>query len=633
MKEKRFSSLLLGLFLIGMAATVSFGQGTGIRSTTQQFDRLLTRIETKIDILKDEADRVSNSAPDDRLGEYLTSVEQTAATLRETFDARNPVRDDLNRLLSDAAEVDRFFARNRVSPAAQTQWKSVKRDLTTLAGYGRVSWNWAGPTVPRPVAILPSPVSAPAYTVTDSQLRTLLSRLDLKTGIYRTQLDTALRSDNMVETPDDVVMGYITRFQSAVGRLRQNFESRRSAVADATDVFTTATYLDQFMTRNRLTAAAQAQWSNLRADLNTLGTYYQVSWNWNQTLPDSNTGVGLRNFDRRITGTYRLNQGLSEDPTVAIDRAVNSTSAAGREEARANLESRLRSPEMIAIEMNNRTISMASTILPQVTFQADGVARTETNPRGRVITTTATVDEEGLIVNYQGERASDFYLTFLPMADGKLKVTRRIYLDNSSQSLTVSSVYDKTDNVARWTSVTNNNSANTYGGTGIMNDSYVIPAGTRLNTELRDPISGSPVTDRFAMEITSPGQYRGGIISGRVLAEDASSRMAGRTRILLAFDTVRLPNGQTYRFAGNVDSVTAFNGDVIEVSNQTATTAAQPTRSAGGILGALIGAIAGVPVDSTNAATTPGAILMQRRNMIDLGAGSQIMLTTTPPRD
>ena len=170
---------------------------------------------------------------------------------------------------------------------------------------------------------------------------------------------------------------------------------------------------------------------------------------------------------------------------------------------------------------------MASSILPQVTFEADGVARSETNARGRAITTTATVDEDGLIINYQGERASDFYLTFLPTADGKLKVTRRVYPDNSSEGMTVSSIYDKLGNTARWNIVQGDTTTNT---TGVVEQSYTVPASTRLTAELRTAISGSPVPDRFTMDVTSPGQFRRAVISGRVIAESANSRVAGRFR-------------------------------------------------------------------------------------------------------
>jgi hypothetical protein len=45
---------------------------------------------------------------------------------------------------------------------------------------------------------------------------------------------------------------------------------------------------------------------------------------------------------------------------------------------------------MMAIEKNGVSVTMASSNSPQVTFDADGVARTETTNRGRTIRTTAT---------------------------------------------------------------------------------------------------------------------------------------------------------------------------------------------------------------------------------------------------
>lgn len=634
MRVRLFKSIVTMSIIVAGLTVSGSAQRTSGAATARQTETLLIRIETKLDILREEADRVGEARPASNpdqasLTQYLTVLEQSTSRLRESFDARDPIAGELNEVLTAARQVDQFFLRNRVSVPAQSQWRSLKRDFSSLAANNRVSWNW---NQPLPPVVVVTPVTPP-YTVSESQMRTLVSRIGLKTGIYKTQMRAALRTDNTVDLSDEEVFNYISSFETASNRLKQRFDSRQSTSSDASDVLMAATQIDQFMNRNRLTPSAQAQWRNLRGDLNTLASNYRVSWNWNQTLPTTGT-IGLRNFDRRITGTYRLNTSLSEDTDAAVSQATRSEASADREDSRVRLERRLRSPEMIAIEMSGQTVNLASTILPRVTFLADGVARSETNANGRTITTTATVDEDGLIVNYQGERASDFYLTFLPMADGKLKVTRRIYTESSGEAVTVSSVYDKIATVARWTSVS---AGSTTGVSGVIEDSFVIPSGTRLSAELTNSITGPQLTDRFTMEVTSPGQYRGAVISGRVLAENASSRVAGQTRVLLAFDTIRLPSGRTHRFAGNVNAVTAANGDLIEVNNQTATTRPnnQPTRSgAGAILGALIGAISGVPVDSSGtSASTDGAVLTQQGDRINLGAGSQINITATTPRN
>lgn len=631
MKIRLFFIITLSLTMVGLTLPVASAQV----ATARQNETRLIRIETKVDVLKEEAqrfaDRNTNTGAPDQFVEHLTGLEQSLTRLRETLDNGDPITRDLRDALSSATLIDRFLAINRVTPSAQTQWRSIKTDFTTLATSNRISWNWNQPVTPVNV---PAPTGT-SYTVTDRQMQTLLLRIALKTTNYKRQMDLALRSNTAADQSDEAIVDYIAALEAAELRLKQRFDSRQSSSLDATEVLTRATYIDQFMNRNRLNPQTQAQWRNLKADLNILATYYTVSWNWNQTLP-SNTDTtggggmgGLRNFDARLTGTYRLNTSLSENTTAAIDQALSTTPTVEREGFRRRLEQRLSSPEIIVIEKNNTTVSMASSILPQVTFLADGLARSETNARGRTTTTTATADQDGLIINYQGERASDFYLTFLPMADRRLKVTRRIFLDNgSSSSITVSSVYDKLDNMARWNAV--NTNTDTGGSSAVVNDSFVVPTGTRMSAELRSNITSSETSDRFTMDVTGPGQYRGAIISGRVVSEDPAGRVAGRSRVLLIFDTIRLSGGQSYRFAGTVDAVTAVNGDIVVVTNQAARSASQPTRGAGGILGALIGAISGVPVDaSANSATTAGAILAQNRDSIDIGSGSQVMITAS----
>jgi hypothetical protein len=620
------------------AAPSASAQVTGTRTNVRQTETLLIRIETKIDILKEEAQRFANrntntgTGTSDQFTDYLSTLEQSVIKLHETLDNRAPLTEDLRDALTNATMIDQFLVRNRVTASAQSQWRSLKRDFTTLATSNRVSWNWNQPITPVNVPVETGYPSTGTHTASVSQVRTLLSRLELKTNNYKRQMETALKADTAADQSDDAIAEYVADFETAELRLKQRFEARQSTTADATEVLTRATYIDQFMSRNRLNAQTQAQWRNLKADLNTLATYYTINWDWNQTIP-SNTGssgggVNLRNFDARLTGTYRLNASLSENTTAAIDQALGATPAAERENYRRRLEQRLSSPEVIAIEKTGPTVTLASSILPQVTFQADGVARSETNARGRTVTTTATADQDGLIINYQGERSSDFYITFLPIAERRLKMTRRIYLDNGSNSITVSSIYDKLDNVARWNAV--NNPINETGGVSTtVNDSFVVPTGTRLSAELRSSIRGSEAGERFTMEVTTPVQYRGAIIGGRVISEDAAGRVAGRSRVLLVFDTIRLPGGQTHRFTGSIDAVTAANGDSIGVTNQTARTAAQPTRGVGGVLGALIGAISGVPVDASNSAATAGSILTQNRDIIDIDAGSQFLITAS----
>jgi hypothetical protein len=120
-----------------------------------------------------------------------------------------------------------------------------------------------------------------------------------------------------------------------------------------------------------------------------------------------------------------LNRSLSDDVSAVVDRWDDVYTTAQRDRMRTNLERRLASPEMMAIEKNGRTVTIASSNSPQVTFEADGVARTETTNRGRTIRTTATANRDAVEISYVGDRSNDFYLTLSPTRDNQLRVTHR----------------------------------------------------------------------------------------------------------------------------------------------------------------------------------------------------------------
>jgi len=632
-----FLKAVLGLALVaGFGITTTPAQ-VSTRVSTRQVQRLLTRIETKIEVLKDEAERVStrsgrqnqqnqdvNDAGD--LARYLDELNASVSRLDDAFDGRQMTDAELREAMSDATVVDQFMNQNRVSVAAQAQWRSLKRDFNTLATYNRLSWNW-NQTIPTNPTGGGFPTGSRPYVVTDAQMQTLLSRIELKTNILKERLTKSVaetRNDSFRNTPS--ISNYVAGFETAVDRLKAQFDARQSTDRDVTDVLTRAAYIDQYVSRNNLPVDVEGQWRNLRGDLNTLASNYQVSWNWNQTLPpypgDGSSGpITGRGFDAAITGTFRLNTSLSEDVSTAVDRALGQST---NDQQRNRLEQRLRSPEMIAIEKSNATVTMASSNLQRVTFQADGVARSETNQNGRRTTTTATADADGLIINYQGERANDFYVTFLPTADGRLKVTRRVYLENSNTAVTVSSVYDKVDQVARWNQV----STGVDNSAGVVNDSFIVPTGTRMTAVLRTPIdlSTSLATDRISLEVTTPTQYRGAVINGRVITEDPSTQVAGRSRVLVSFDSIRMTNGQSYRFSGLVNGVISADGGNISVTQQTPVR--QSTRgNVGDILGALIGAISGRPITQTTAGTTSGSIIAASGGQLVLRTGSEFVIT------
>jgi hypothetical protein len=598
MKKKLINVVILSLVAIGFSNINADAQIRRPTATNAQIQTLLNRIERQTDTFKVSMDAamdrtmLNSTNAEDRISDFIADFERATDELSTGFNARRDVTSEVSEVFNRAAFINGFMTRNRMNTRTQTQWTGIRNDLNTLAGYYRVSWNW-NQQIPGG-----NTGSLPAYTVSDVQLRNLLTRIENKTDVFKRRLTTALNRATLNANREENIDQFVSDFENATDTLKQRFDARQSIGADATEVLTRAQRIDRFMANNRLANNAETQWTSLKTDLNTLATYYRLSWNWNQTIPTyPGDNIG---GESELTGTYRLNTTLSDNVSTVVNRSTSSYTAAQRANVRRNLERRLASPEMIAIDINGRTVEMASTNVPQVTFEADGVARPETNPRGRVITTTATARGNNLEISYVGERANDFFVTFSADRNGRLKVTRRIYLENRDDQITVSSVYDKVSNVAQWSTVNRGGNSNANTGTGNVNDFY-IPNGVRLTAELNNMVDTkvSQVGDRFTMNVTSPSQYRGAVIEGHIGSVESSGRVTGRANVSMEFDTIRLANGQSYRFAGIIDSVRALNGDSVSVNNEGAVRdSSQTTRTVtragiGAVLGAIIGAVAG----------------------------------------
>lgn len=488
------------------------------------------------------------------------------------------------------------------------------------------------------------------------QVRNLITRIETRTDSFKREVDLALDRTPINSTSrEDRIADFMTGFENSTDVMRRDFDANRDISGDVNDVLSRALFIDRFVSRNRLSARARTEWSTIRTDLNSLARLHSISWNWNR-IPDygpvrgdtygggygNNGGYGRRGFDERITGTFRLNRSLSDDINQVLDRSDDAYTVAQRDRMRRNLERRLSSPDMMAIEKTGRTVSMASSLSPQVTFEADGVARTETTNRGRTIRTTATANRDSVEISYVGDRANDFYLTLTPTRDDQLRVTRRLYLENRNETVSVSSVYDKVNNVAQWSTVNtggpwNGNDTNT-------GEAFYIPNGTRMTAVLNNLVTtkATQIGDRFTMNVTSPTIYRDAVIEGRVAAIDNSGRLSGRANMSLEFDTIRMTDGRSYRFAGVIDSVRAINGDNVSVTNEgTIRDSNQTTKTVtragiGAALGALIGAIAGggqgaAVGAAVGAGAGAGSVLIQGRDNVELEQGTEFRITATGP--
>jgi YMGG-like Gly-zipper len=299
---------------------------------------------------------------------------------------------------------------------------------------------------------------------------------------------------------------------------------------------------------------------------------------------------------------------------------------------------------MLAIDQRSNVVTIASTRASQINFVADGAEHLEPGPNGRQIRVRATLNGDTLSIVRTGDRAEDFGVTFNPSDAGRqLLVTRTLYSDRLNQPVVLRSYYDKTSDVAQL----NIHETNPEDGNlGDSSGSFVVPNGTQVVAVLNSDLSTQNTRDneRFTMTVRSPGQYEGATIEGSVTKVDRSGRITGRAEMSLNFDTIRLRNGRTYKFAGILDTVRTPDGEVVRVDNEGAVrddesqTSRTVTRTAiGSAVGAIIGAIAGGGKGAAigaaiGAGAGAGSVYVQGRNDLDLPAGTEVAVRSTGPR-
>ena len=145
------------------------------------------------------------------------------------------------------------------------------------------------------------------------------------------------------------------------------------------------------------------------------------------------------------------------------------------------------------------------------------------------------------------------------------------------------------------------------------------------------------------MTVRQPGQYEDAVIEGTVSGVDQGGRLRGRFEMSLTFDTIRLRNGQTYRFAGILESVRTLNGDAIKVDNEGSAQGAKRTpetiqragiaTAVGAVVGAIAGGGKGAAIGAIiGAAGGAGSVFIQGKDNLELPMGTEVRIRSIGPR-
>jgi hypothetical protein len=378
----------------------------------------------------------------------------------------------------------------------------------------------------------------------------------------------------------------------------------------------------------------------LRQDLDQLASASNIAWNWNT---GSTPGGPIYGADGELTGTFRLDASRSADVQQAANNATRTLPISRRQRVYDSLIRRLDPPETLAIERRGSTVTMASSRAPRISFVADGREHVETTPSGRTVRVRSSFSGDQLTIVRTGDRAQDFTVTFDPTDNGRrLIVTRRLYSDQISQPITVISYYDRTSDVAQ---LDLNTGTSDFPQVGTTSGEFVIPNGTQLVAVLNTNLSTGTARDneRFTMTVRSPSQYDGATIEGYVTSVNRSGRVTGRSEMTLNFDTIRLRDGRSFRFAGIVDTVRTPGNETVRVDNEGAVREGDQTsrtiqRTAIGTgIGAIIGAIAGGGKGAAigailGAGAGAGSVYVQGRDDLELPSGTEFTIRSTGPR-
>jgi hypothetical protein len=489
----------------------------------------------------------------------------------------------------------------------------------------------------------------------ERQVRQVLDRIDSRTNTFRSSLDQALDASRMDGTrAEDNINRFVGDFDNAVRDLRDRLNRRTSTTADVQLVLDHASRIDRFMLRRQLGGRAESDWANLRVDVAELARLYGVAWNPNtqanyppaDNYPPSTNYPSYGQRRNLLTGTYRLDVSRSDDPRDAAQRAVRNLPYGNRQRVLDDLTARLESPDQLAIERRGRSVTIASSRAPQITFEADGRESVEQTSDGRTVRARATLTGDQLIVSSTGNRYNEYNVTFNPIDGGRrLSVTRRIYTNGLSQPVVAQSIYDKISDVAQFNIFDGSQPFPTTGNIPASGD-FIIPDGTTLVAMLNESLTTRQARDgdRFTMTVREPGQYDGATIEGHVTGVDRGGRISGRSGMTLNFDSIRLRDGRSYRFAGLVQQVRTTNGDTVRVdtegsvqeSDSRGKTTAQ-RAAIGTAVGAIIGAIAGGGKGAAigailGAGTGAGSVYVQGRDDLELMSGTEVTIRASAPR-
>src|SRR5215213_6898325 len=318
-----FMTFLFALVTAGMATTGFAQFGTNDAAIRDVVRRIQTRTDSLQRAVQNAADR--NNYRVDDVNRLILDFENATNQLDRRLGSRRTNTADAQTLLDRGAQIDTFFANNRLGSGSQREWQAIRADLDQFASYYNLSPRWSSGG---------AGTGDTGYNnnnnqnLSDFQMRQLIDRLNTRSATFSRNLRQDLtRSSNNDRYSLDEVRRQLSDFETALVQLRNRVNSRQSSSSDARNLLDRAAFLNTFIADNQLSYQTENNWNSPRTDLDQLAGAYSIAWNWSN-VPGSDYSGGSR---RDLTGTFRLNTSRGDDVRTAVDNATRNLSLAERQ--------------------------------------------------------------------------------------------------------------------------------------------------------------------------------------------------------------------------------------------------------------------------------------------------------------
>src|SRR6185295_2020705 len=174
-----FMTFVLALLTAGMATTglAQYGNDAAIRDVVR---RIQTRTDSLQRAVQTAADR--NNYRVDDINRLILDFENAANQLARRLGTRRTGTSYAQTLLDRGAQIDTFFANNRLGAGSRREWQAIRTDLDQLASYYNLSTNWGSG------GIGTGDTGSNNYNLNDVQMRQLIDRMNVRSATFSRNL-------------------------------------------------------------------------------------------------------------------------------------------------------------------------------------------------------------------------------------------------------------------------------------------------------------------------------------------------------------------------------------------------------------------------------------------------------------